>query len=92
MSKGCDARMEVGLDAFLKTLEKKAEEIQKQINKEVEKEEGVREIAHRIWLEAGKPDGDKIVYQYGKTMKLKDVHWELATTEWIYGPDYLKSY
>jgi hypothetical protein len=89
MSKG-DARMETGLNDFLSSLEKKAAKLQIQISEE--REAGIREIANRIWLEEGSPDGESLVHRHGKTMKLKEVHWDLATTEWTYGPDYLKSY
>lgn len=58
------------------------------MNKEAE----IREIAHRIWLKAGSPDGETLVLRFGKMMKLKDIHWFIAETEWTFGPDYLRSF
>lgn len=94
LSKGCDARMETGLNEFLCGIETKIEEISLKLNSDfnANEEDEIRKIAHRIWLEAGSPDGEKVLYQYGKSVKLKNIHWQLAVTEWIYGPDYLRSY
>ncbi len=80
--------MEVGLNAFLTSLEVKAKDLQFQIN-ELRNNE-IKEIAHRIWLEAGSPDGELLIDSYGEMVKLKDIHWRIAETEWTYGPDYLK--
>ena len=61
--------------------------------------EEIRKIAHRMWLEAGKPDGDKLVpYFHGLVpyfhglVPLKELHWSAAETEYIYGPEYFRSW
>ena len=84
----CDPRMEVGKDDFLKRIESKIVSIQNKILSK--KEEAIAEIANRIWKDEGCPDGDTLIHRHGKIMKLKEVHWELAETEWTYGPDYLR--
>jgi len=65
------------------------------------KENEIRAIAHRIWVEQGCPDGEQLVYGYGENsvkvngnsmIKLKDLHWQVAVVEWTYGPDYLRSW
>lgn len=56
------------------------------------KEEEIRAIANRIWLEAGSPDGELLVLYYGKMVKVKDIHWKIAEIEWTYGPDYFRSF
>lgn len=91
-TKGCDARMECSLDEFLRGLENKIKEIDEKLkgNTNSKRETEITAIAHRIWLEAGSPDGEKLVYHYGKLVKLKEVHWEWAVNEWTFGPDYLK--
>lgn len=55
------------------------------------KEDEVKEIAHRLWVESGKPDGDVLVEYYGKLIKLKELHWEKAEAEWTYGLEHLES-
>ena len=94
MSKGCDARMETGLNEFLSDIETKIEQINKKLNADfgTNKENEIRDIANKIWLEAGSPDGERLVSHYGKLVPLKEVHWAWAENEWKYGPDYLKSY
>lgn len=54
------------------------------------RENEVRQIAHRIWLEEGQPNGDVLVQSFGRTIPLKQVHWKWAELEWTYGPEYLK--
>lgn len=56
------------------------------------KEEQIREIAHRIWIEEGKPDGEQWASEYNGKKKIKDIHWERAVVEWTYGSDYLRSW
>jgi hypothetical protein len=56
------------------------------------KEEEIEKVAYRIWLEAGQPDGDKLVEFGGKKILLKELHWHLAKVELTYGPDYLRSW
>lgn len=62
------------------------------MDKKAKREIEIREIAHRIWVEEGKPDGEKLVCYYGKMTPLREVHWEKAVIEWAYGPDYLRSW
>lgn len=61
-------------------------------NKIINKEDEIRKIAHRIWVENGKPDGELLVPYYDKMVPLKFLHWMEAETEYTYGPDYLKSW
>lgn len=91
-TKGCDARMETGLNEFLCDIESKIEEINIKLNADLNmnEEDEIRKIANRIWVESGSPDGEKVIYQHGKPVKLKDIHWQLAVTKWIYGTDYLR--
>ena len=90
LSKG-DARMETGLDDFLCDIEDKIKDINKKLQvNTTNREEQIRQIANRIWQEAGCPDGEKEVLFFGKMVKLKDVHWAWAETEWQYGPDYFR--
>lgn len=58
-------------------------------NNTIKREKEIREIAHRIWIETGCPDGDILVSRCGKMVPLKEVHWEVAVIEWTYGPEYL---
>jgi len=74
-------------------LDRRIEEVANQLQKmDSKKEQEIREIAHRIWLDAGRPDGEKLVYSNGQMIKLKDLHWEVAVVEWTYGPDYMRSW
>ena len=54
------------------------------------REAEIRAIAHRLWEEAGCPNGDVLVSWDGKMIPLKQLHWELAVVEWSYGPDYFR--
>lgn len=59
----------------------------------MDREKEVREIAHRIWVEAGKPNGDELV-NIGSSLEMtrKELHWHQAEMEWIYGSDYMRSW
>lgn len=57
------------------------------------KELEIKEIAHRIWVEAGCPNGDvRINVGSSLEMSLKESHWHQAVMEWTYGPDYMRSW
>jgi len=91
LSKG-DARMECSLDEMLCGLEDKIKDIDKKLKGQTnsKREAEITAIAHRIWVEAGSPDGEKLVYHCGELVKLKEVQWEWAVNEWTFGPNYLK--
>lgn len=89
-----DARMEIGLNNMLCRLEDKIKEIDLKLksNADIKRENEIKIIAYGIWVEAGFPDGEKLVYHFGKLVKLKEVHWEWAVNEWTFGADYMRQY
>lgn len=42
---------------------------------EIEYEEYVRQLAHSIWIEEGKPDGEQYIKTMFGLLKLKEIHW-----------------
>ena len=91
LSKG-DARMECSLDEMLCGLEDNIKDIDEKLNRNTnsKREAEITAIAHRIWLEEGSPDGEKLVHHCGKWIKLKELHWNWAKTEWTFGPDFMR--